>query len=144
MKKIVLCFMFLALIFVGCTKEETIEPKTTYTFTAIDGTVEDMVSLLTKDGYYNVHLDLLFSEYGDGHCLSFNSIDSAVDDKKYSFTAHEKAEYVTVRIELTGEHSIYGDFEFIRYMANVTYLKQGANTDIVFGSDTMVAKTEPK
>lgn len=135
--------MFLALIFVGCTKEETIEPKTTYTFTATDGVVEEMLSMLTEDGYYNVGLEVLFSEYGDGHRLSFNSIESAVDDKKYSFTAHEKAEYVTVRIELTGEHSLYGKFEFVRYMANVNYLKQGANTDIVFDSNTLVAKTEP-
>lgn len=141
MKKILFCFAFIVAIATGCTKEE---PKTTFSFTAIDGIIASSTNLLHESDYYNVAFDVVFSEYGGGHRISFQSIDGAIDGKKYTFEANPNTEYITVRFDLTGEHDRYDDFEYTNYIANVILLTKGQNTEITLGPETMVSKTEPK
>lgn len=139
--KNVLYLAFALVIAMGCTKEES---KTTYTFVAKDGAIAATTDILHSSDYYNVRVDMVFSEYGAGHRLAFQRIDNAIDEKKYTFVAHPNTEYVTVRIDVTGEHDRYEDFEFIRFFGNVTFLEKGKDTEIVFDRRTMVGEKEPK
>lgn len=141
MKRIVCYLAFAMAILAGCTKEE---PKTTYSFIAEDDVVANSLEALHKYDYENATVDIMFAEYGGGHRLSFQKIEGAVDDKSYSFEANSNAEYVTVRVDITGEHDLYGEFEFIRYFANVIMLEKGTNTEIVFNGDTIMSENEPK
>lgn len=135
-------YLAIALVIaMGCTKEE---PKTTYSFIAEDEVIASSLEVLHDYGYENATVDIMFAEYGGGHRLSFQKIEGAMEEKTYSFEANSSAEYLTIRVDVTGEHDLYGDFEFIRYFANVILLEKGANTKIVFNGDTMMSDNEPK
>lgn len=141
MKRFILFLAFTMSIIVGCTKEE---PKTTYSFITTDGIIGLTTEPLYSNNYYNIAVDVVFSEYGGGHRISYQTIDGVVEGKKYTFEANPNTEYVTVRIDVTGDHDRYESFEFIRYIANVILLEKGKDTEIIFNPETMVSKGEPK
>lgn len=140
MKRLAIILGALIVALSSCTKENL----TTYSFYSEDGTMAMLTDQLYSSGYYGVETEIIFAEYGEGHRLSYQTIRDVVDGKEYFFDANARTEYVTVRIEITADHSKYGNFEFIRYLGYVVFLEQGKNTKITFNGESRVTQTEPK
>lgn len=140
MKRLAIIFGALVVALSSCTKEDL----TTYSLYSEDGLFATITDELYSNNYYNVETEIIFSEYGEGHRLSYQTIEDVVDGKEYFLVANPRTEYVTVRIEVTADHSAYGSFEFIRYLGNVIFLEQGENTKITINGSTRVTQTEPK
>ena len=145
MKRFVFLLAFAMAIVMGCTKESTTaEPKTTYTFVAEGGVIAMTQEPMLTNNYYNVAVDVVFSEYGEGHRIAYQTINGAVDGQKYTFEANSKTEYVTVRIDVKGDHKTYDSIDYKRYFGNVFFLEKGRDTKITFDKGTMVSSKEPQ
>lgn len=141
MKKILFYLAAIVAVVTSCTKEE---PKTTFSFIATDGIVATTTEPLYSNDYYDVSFDVVFSEYGAGHRIAYQTLNGLVDNKKYTFEANPNTEYITVKLSVSAKYDSYGEYEFVRYMGNVILLEQGKNTEITFSPETMVTKLEPK
>lgn len=141
MKRILFYLALAVVIVAGCTKEE---PKTTYSFITQDGIVETTTAPLYDYNYYNIAMNVVFAEYGAGHRIAFQKIDGIVDGQKYVFEADPNTEYVTVRIDVKGDHDRYESMDYTKYFGNVIFLEKGKNTEITFTPTTMVTNNEPK
>lgn len=141
MKRFAILITFAALLLSGCTKESR---RASYSFTAEDGIIEDLLGSLKDYGFYEYRIDVVFAEYGEGHRIGYNQIDKVQDNKKYSFKAADRTEYITVRIDVTGKHDKLDDYEWIKYIGNVFFLTEGENTHITLNEDTMMTSVEPK
>lgn len=142
MKKTIL-LLFLLTMFCACTKESN-ETKTTYTFVATDGIINDLVSLGNEYGYLNSYADVIIAEYYGEKTIHFNKIDRVKEGQEYTFEANDKTEYITVRIDINYTNKINADdLEVTKYIANVFYLKTGEDLKIEFKGDTMMQNQEP-
>lgn len=144
MKKIAIILAVIAALF-GCQEKSIEQSKTTYTFISTDNVFNELKDLAYDNGYGWAEIDLVFSEYYQGQRVHMQSENDVMSGRKYTYEASQKAEYITVRIDLRfGGHSYKDDDRFISYIANVFYLNIGEDTKIEFTKSTMSSGSEPK
>ena len=135
MKKTLL-LLFVLTLFCGCTKE-TDASKTTYTFVATEGIIDELLSIGNEYGYLVSYADVTIAEYFGEKTIHFNKIKRVKENQEYTFEANTKTEYITVRIDINYTNKINaGDIEFTKYIANVFYLKNGEDIELLQNKDS--------
>ncbi len=145
MKKITILLLAI-LPLLGCKKqdpEQKEEGDTTYSLEIDTQLYKSIQELVLDEGYTDVQLDLVFNEYYNKQRVQINSVRDISDAYVYSFTATERTEYITVRLDV--ECIKYGTKKntITLYIANVIYLNKGSNTMINFNPSTYTSSSEP-
>ena len=129
----------------GC--EKVLQPKsTTYTFQDNLGVYKDLVDAANTSKYkLSAEVEFQFIEYYERNRVNVQTLKNPEKGKKYSFTANEKSEYLTVLYHSKLQSIDYPDISSDRvyYSAVVYYLKSGDNLDMVLDESTMISSTEP-
>jgi hypothetical protein len=147
MKKLAIILATIGVLF-GCQKgniEPGKEKDTTYSLTIEEGLFDQIRRMAIDEGYKDIEVDLIFSEYYNGQRVKINTAMDANDAYRYNYTASERTEYITVRVDINFIGQNYKeDSKVTIYIANVFYLDKGENTLIEFRSDTFTSSKEPK
>ena len=147
MKKLAIILATIGVLF-GCQKgniEPDKEKDTTYSLTIEEGLFDQIRRMAIEEGYKDIEVDLIFSEYYNGQRVKINTAMDANDAYRYNYTASERTEYITVRVDINCIGQNYKeDSKVTIYIANVFYLDKGENTLIEFRSDTFTSSKEPK
>ena len=143
MKRVLMLLMAMVL-FVGCSKDKEPIEKTTYTIFPGGSFVWDVKELGEDMGYRDVSVDVLVAEYFQGQRVATKLFKDVELGGRYTNEAHEKTEYVTVRIDCNNlDHPKQKDYIYKRFIAHVIYLKRNQDTFISFDESTIVTETEP-
>lgn len=144
--KRLLIILAVILPLVSCSKMEKERKKdTTYSFVVQGGLFNKLNEIASDNGYMLVTMDVIFSEYYDGHRIYTHKINEVFEGTIYQFNPQTNAEYVTVRYDIKLSNNQWAkDKKMSSYIANVFYLKEGQNVAIYLDENTLVSDIEPK
>lgn len=130
MKKMLFFLSLVGLVcFSGCTKEETIEKVSTYTF--INN------STITSDGFTDYYIRL-YEIDNEGNKIANNVVEFPEQGKAYGFTANKRADRVKAMVHLaSGSNSV------TRWINQVYFLEERGNIDVILEDHTPLTTTEP-
>lgn len=134
-----------AAVLSACEKET---PDTTYTFRDNYGMYDQMKKVLADagyTGYVDFEIAFYFYEYtADKVCVAQRSAKNVSKGTPKKFTANKDAVYVMVQYAYEVKITVNGQtVRDSRFMANVSTLKEGENTDIIINDNTIFRPSAP-
>lgn len=142
MKRIIPLFAAVIAILSGCSKNI----GSTYSFIDEYGVLQQLSSSdAMKDA--SITMTVVINEYQGSLCVRTNSVNNPQKDKRYSFTAQDGSEYLTVRYNIKASSKTNPSApatEINKWFKTAYILTPGKDTEIKLTSSTVTTSTEPK